>query len=108
VTETFEPSMPASVDQQQLAGEVADKARGDGIAGRLGWPAHWADQDSPGDRAGKPREASISAMTSVIPAGGNGGDSRNGTQAKAALTEIGPVAIEMRGTGDASFATALT
>jgi putative transposase len=102
MTEMIEP-MPDAIDQEQLARDLVERARADGVelvgpgglltgltktvletaleaemSGHLGYDRH--------DRAGR-----------------DGGNSRNGTRAKTVLTEIGPVEIEVPRDRDGSF-----
>jgi putative transposase len=102
MTEMIEP-MPDAIDQEQLARDLVEQARADGVdligpgglltgltktvletaleaemSGHLGYDRH--------DRAGR-----------------DGGNSRNGTRAKTVLTEIGPVEIEVPRDRDGSF-----
>jgi putative transposase len=102
VTETIEP-MPAQIDQQQLARELVEKARAEGI--ELVGPD--------GMLTGLTKAVLETALDTEMsehlgygkhdPAGRDGGNSRNGTRAKTVLTEIGPVEIEVPRDRDASF-----
>jgi putative transposase len=102
VTETIEP-MPAQIDQQQLARELVEKARADGI--ELVGPG--------GLLTGLTKTVLETALDAEMtghlgydkhdPAGRGSGNSRNGTRAKTVLTEIGPVEIEVPRDRDASF-----
>jgi len=102
VTETIEP-MPAQIDQQQLARELVDKARAEGV--ELVGP----DGLLTGLTKTVLETALDAEMTDHLgydkhdPAGRDGGNSRNGTRAKTVLTEIGPVQIEVPRDRDASF-----
>jgi putative transposase len=102
VTETIEP-MPAQIDQRQLARELVEKARAEGV--ELVGPD--------GVLTGLTKTVLETALDAEItehlgydkhdPAGRDGGNSRNGTRAKTVLTEIGPVPIEVPRDRDASF-----
>jgi putative transposase len=102
VTETIEP-MPAQIDQQQLARELVEKARAEGI--ELVGP----DGMLTGLTKAVLEIALDTEMSEHLgygkhdPAGRDGGNSRNGTRAKTVLTEIGPVEIEVPRDRDASF-----
>ena len=106
VTETIAP-MPAQIDQQQLACELVDKARADGI--ELAGP----DGLLTGLTKTVLETALDAEMTDHLgygkhdPAGRGSGNSRNGTRAKTVLTEIGPVQIEVPRDRDASFDPAI-
>jgi putative transposase len=102
VTETIE-SMPAQIDQQQLARELVDKARADGVelvgpdgllTGLTKTVLETALEAEMSDHLGYDKHD---------PAGRDGGNSRNGTRVKTVLTEIGPVQIEVPRDRDASF-----
>jgi putative transposase len=102
VTETIEP-MPEQIDQYQLARELVDKARADGI--ELVGPG--------GLLTGLTKTVLETALEAEMsdhlgydkhdPVGRDGGNSRNGTRVKTVLTEIGPVQIEVPRDRDASF-----
>jgi putative transposase len=102
VTETIE-SMPAQIDQQQLARELVEKARAEGV--ELVGP----DGLLTGLTKTVLETALDAEMTDHLgyerhdPAGRDGGNSRNGTRAKTVLTEIGPVQIEVPRDRDATF-----
>ena len=106
MTETIAP-MPAQIDQQQLACELVDKARADGI--ELAGP----DGLLTGLTKTVLETALDAEMTDHLgygkhdPAGRGSGNSRNGTRAKTVLTEIGPVQIEVPRDRDASFDPAI-
>jgi transposase-like protein len=95
--------MPAQIDQQQLARELVEKARAEGV--ELVGPD--------GLLTGLTKTVLETALDAEMsehlgydkhdPAGRNGGNSRNGTRAKTVLTEIGPVEIEVPRDRDASF-----
>jgi transposase-like protein len=102
VTETITP-VPTQIDQQQLARELIEKARAEGV-----------DLVGPdGLLAGLTKTVLETALEAEMsehlgydkhdPAGRDGGNSRNGTRAKTVLTEIGPVEIEVPRDRDGSF-----
>ena len=102
MTETISP-MPEQIDQQQLAQELVEKARADGV-----------DLVGPGGLlTGLTKTVLETALEAEMtehlgydkhdPAGRNGENSRNGTRAKTVLTEIGPVEIEVPRDRDGSF-----
>jgi putative transposase len=102
VTETIEP-MPARIDQQQLAHDLVEAARTDGV-----------DLIGPGGLlTGLTKTVLETALEAEIsehlgydkhdPMGRNRGNSRNGTRTKTVLTEIGPVDIEVPRDRDATF-----
>jgi transposase-like protein len=102
MTDTIE-SMATQIDQQQLAKELVDKARADGVelvgpdgmlTGLTKTVVETALEEEMSDHLGYDRHE---------PAGRNGGNSRNGTRAKTVLTEIGPVEIEVPRDRDGSF-----
>jgi len=103
VTETIEP-MAAQIDQQQLAQELVEQARAEGV-GLVG-------QGGLLTRLTKSvLETALEAeMTEHLgydkhdPMGRNGANSRNGTRTKTVFTEIGPVDIEVPRDRDATFA----
>jgi putative transposase len=103
VTETIEP-MAAQIDQQQLAQELVEQARAEGV-GLVG-------QGGLLTRLTKSvLETALEAeMTEHLgydkhdPMGRNGANSRNGTRTKTVFTEIGPVDIEVPRDRDGSFA----
>jgi putative transposase len=102
VTETIEP-MPAQIDRHQLARELVEKARADGVV--LAGPG--------GLLTGLAKMVLETALDAGMadhlgcdkhdPAGRGSGNSRNGTRARTVLTEIGPVEIEVPRDRDASF-----
>jgi putative transposase len=102
VTETIEP-MAARIDQQQLAQELVDTARAEGV--ELVGPG--------GVLTGLTKTVLETALEEELsehlgydkhdPAGRNHGNSRNGTRSKTVLTEIGPVQIEVPRDRDGSF-----
>ncbi len=102
MTETIEP-MAAQIDQQQLAQELVEKARADGV--ELVGPG--------GLLSGLTKSVLETALETEMsehlgydkhdPAGRNGGNSRNGARSKTVLTEIGPVQIEVPRDRDGSF-----
>jgi len=102
VTETIEP-MAAQIDQQQLAQDLVDRARAEGV--NLVVPG--------GLLTGLTKSVFETALEAELsehlgydkhdPMGRNGGNSRNGTRTKTVLTEIGPVEIEVPRDRDGSF-----
>ena len=90
MTETIEP-VPDRIDQQQLAQQLVDAARAEGV--ELVGPG--------GLLTGLTKTVLETALEAEMsehlgydkhdPAGRDGGNSRNGTRAKTVLTEIGPV-----------------
>jgi putative transposase len=106
VTETIE-SMAAQIDQQQLAQELVEQARAEGVelVGQGGLLTRLTKSVL---------ETALEAeMTEHLgydkhdPMGRNGGNSRNGTRTKTVVTEIGPVDIEVPRDRDGSFAPAI-
>ncbi len=103
MTETIEP-MAAQIDQQQLAQELVEQARAEGV--------EFVGQGGLLTRLTKSvLETALEAeMTEHLgydkhdPMGRNGANSRNGTRTKTVLTEIGPVDIEVPRDRDGSFA----
>jgi transposase-like protein len=102
VTETIEP-MAAHIDQQQLAQELVDQARAEGVqlvggggllTGLTKAVVETALEEEMSDHLGYDKHD---------PVGRTGGNSRNGTRAKTVLTEIGPVEIEVPRDRDGSF-----
>jgi putative transposase len=102
VTDSMEP-MPTGIDQQQLAQNLVDAARTDGV--ELIGPN--------GLLTGLTKTVLETALEAELsehlgydrhdPMGRNGGNSRNGTGSKMVLTEIGPVEIEVPRDRDGSF-----
>ena len=102
MTETIEP-MVAQIDQQQLAQDLVDRARAEGV--NLVGPG--------GLLTGLTKSVFETALEAELsehlgydkhdPMGRNGGNSRNGTRTKTVLTEIGPVQIEVPRDRDGSF-----
>jgi len=102
VTETI-LSVPEQIDTQQLAQQLVEKARADGV--ELVGPG--------GLLAGLTKTVLETALEAEMsehvgydkhdPAGRNGGNSRNGTRAKTVLTEVGPVEVEVPRDRDGSF-----
>jgi transposase-like protein len=99
--------MAAQIDQQQLATELVERARADGIeligeggllTGLTKSVLETALEAEMSDHLGYDKHAV---------AGRNGGNSRNGTRAKTVLTEIGPVQIEVPRDRDGSFEPAI-
>jgi putative transposase len=106
VTETIEP-VPAQIDQQQLAQELVEKARAEGV-----------DLVGPGGLlSGLTKSVLETALEAEMsehlgydkhdPAGRNRANSRNGTRAKTVLTEIGPVEIDVPRDRDGTFEPAI-
>lgn len=102
MTEMIEP-MPALVDQQQLAQQLLDAARTDGVeligpggllTGLTKTVLETALQAEMSEHLGYDKHDAQ---------GRNGGNSRNGTRAKTVLTEIGPVQIEVPRDRDGNF-----
>jgi putative transposase len=102
VIETIEP-MPAQIDRQQLAQELVEKARAEGI-GLVG----------PGGLlTGLTKTVLETALEAEMSEhlgydkhdrmGRNGGNSRNGARSKTVVTEVGPVDIEVPRDRDGSF-----
>jgi transposase-like protein len=102
MTSTIEP-VPDRIDQQQLAQQLVEAARADGV--ELIGPG--------GLLSGLTKTVLETALEAEMsehlgyerhdPAGRDGGNSRNGTRTKTVLTEIGPVEIEVPRDRDASF-----
>jgi transposase-like protein len=95
--------MPALVDQQQLAQQLLDAARADGVeligpggllTGLTKTVLETALQAEMSEHLGYDKHDAQ---------GRNGGNSRNGTRAKTVLTEIGPVQIEVPRDRDGNF-----
>ena len=102
MTETIEP-MAAQRDQRQLAQDLVDQARAEGVqlvgeggllTGLTKSVLETALEEEISDHLG---------YDNHDPAGRNGGNSRNGTRSKTVLTEIGPVEIEVPRDRDGSF-----
>ncbi len=102
MTEIIEP-MPARIDQQQLAQELVEAARAEGV-----------DLVGPGGLlTGLTKTVLETALEAEMSEhlgydhhqveGRDGGNSRNGTRSKMVLTEIGPVEIEVPRDRDSSF-----
>ena len=102
MSETIEP-MPAQIDQQQLAQDLVEKARAEGV--ELVGPG--------GLLTGLTKSVLETALEAEMsehvgydkhdPAGRNRGNSRNGTRPKTVVTEIGPVEIEVPRDREGSF-----
>lgn len=95
--------MPAQIDQQQLAQELVEQARAEGV-----------DLVGPGGLlTGLTKTVLETALDAEMsehlgydrhdPMGRNGGNSRNGYRAKTVLTEIGPVEVEVPRDREGSF-----
>jgi putative transposase len=106
VTETIEP-MAAQIDQQQLAQELVEQARAEGVqlvgeggllSGLTKSVLETALDAEMGEHLGYDKHD---------PAGRNGGNSRNGYRVKTVLTEIGPVEVEVPRNRDGSFEPAI-
>ena len=90
MTETISP-MPEQIDQQQLAQQLVEQARAEGV--ELVGPG--------GLLTGLTKTVLETALEAELaehlgydkhdPAGRNGENSRNGTRSKTVLTEVGPV-----------------
>jgi transposase-like protein len=102
MTETIEP-MTAQIDQQQLAQELVEQARADGVelVGRGGLLTGLTK--SVLETALETEMCEHLGYDKHDPMGRNGGNSRNGTRAKTVLTEIGPVEIEVPRDRDGTF-----
>ena len=102
MTDTIE-AVPDRIDQQQLAQQLVDAARADGVElvgpdGLLNGLTKTVLETA--------LEAEMSEHLGYEhhdPTGRDGGNSRNGTRTKTVLTEIGPVEIEVPRDRDASF-----
>src|SRR5690349_23816411 len=102
MTDTIE-SVPARIDQQQLAQELVEAARAEGV--ELVGPG--------GLLTGLTKTVLETALEAEMsehlgyerhdPVGRDSGNSRNGTRTKTVLTGIGPVQIEVPRDRDASF-----
>jgi putative transposase len=102
MSDTIEP-VANRIDQQQLAQQLVDAARAEGI--ELAGPC--------GLLTGLTKTVLETALEAEMsehlgyerhdPTGRDGGNSRNGTRTKTVLTEIGPVQIEVPRDRDASF-----
>ncbi len=103
MTDTIEPMPPGRLDQQQLAQQLVEAARAEGV--ELVGPG--------GLLTGSTKTVLETALEAEMSehlgydrhdlAGRDGGNSRNGTRTKTVLTEIGPVQIEVPRDRDASF-----
>ena len=102
MTETIE-AMTAQIDQQQLAQELVDRARAEGV-----------DLVGPGGLLSGLTKTVLETALEVEmaehlgydkhdPAGRNRENSRNGSRSKTVLTEIGPVEIEVPRDRDGTF-----
>src|SRR5690349_7159635 len=102
MTDTIE-SVPARIDQQQLAQQLVDAARAEGV--ELVGPG--------GLLTGLTKTVLETALEAEMaehlgyerhdPVGRDSGNSRNGTRTKTVLTEIGPVQIEVPRDRDGTF-----
>ena len=106
MTDTIEP-MVAQLDQQQIAQDLVDRARSEGL-----------ELEGPGGLlAGLTKTVLETALEVEMAehlgygkheaAGRNGENSRNGTRAKTVLTEIGPVTIDVPRDRDGTFTAAI-
>jgi putative transposase len=103
MTEMIDPMKTDVMDGQQLARELVDKARADGVS--LTGPG--------GLLTGLTRTVLETALDAEMtehlgyekhdPAGRDGGNSRNGTRAKTVITEVGPVQVEVPRDRDGTF-----
>jgi putative transposase len=102
VTETIEP-MAAQIDQRQLAKELVERARAEGVqlvgeggllTGLTKSVLETALDAEMSEHVGYDKHDRV---------GRNGGNSRNGYRAKTVVTEIGPVEIEVPRDPDGSF-----
>jgi transposase-like protein len=103
VTEIIEP-MAAQMDQQQLAPELVEQARAEGVGlvGQGGLLTRLTK--SVLETALEVEMAEHLGYDKHDPMGRNGANSRNGTRTKTVFTEIGPVEIEVPRDRDGSFA----
>lgn len=103
MTDSIEPMTTAQIDQQQLAQQLVDSARSEGV--ELVGP----DGVLTGLTKTVLETALDAEMTEHLgyqphdPAGQHSGNSRNGTRVKTVQTEIGPVEIEVPRDRDGSF-----
>ncbi|MCA1822265.1 MAG: IS256 family transposase [Pseudonocardia sp.] len=99
--------MTAQIDQQQLAQELVEQARAEGVelVGAGGLLARLTK--SVLETALEAEMSEHLGYDKHDPMGRNGGNSRNGTRTKTVLTEIGPVDIEVPRDRDGSFAPAI-
>lgn len=106
MTETIEP-VPDRIDQQQLAQQLIDTAREQGVelVGPGGMLAELTKTVL--ETALEAEMSEHLGYEAHDPAGRDGANSRNGTRTKTVLTEIGPVEIEVPRDRDASFAPAI-
>ena len=106
MTETIEP-MVAQIDQQQLAQELVEQARAEGVelVGQGGLLTRLTK--SVLETALEAEMTEHLGYAKHDPMGRNGGNSRNGTRTKTVVTEIGPVDIEVPRDRDGSFAPAI-
>jgi transposase-like protein len=106
MTETIEP-MTAQIDQQQLAQELVDKTRAEGVelVGQGGLLTGL--MESVFETALEAEMTGHLGCDKHDPMGRNGANSRNGTRTKTVLTEIGPVDIEVPRDREGSFEPAI-
>lgn len=102
MTETLEP-VTDGVDSQQLAEQLLAQAKEQGLD--LVGPNGLLNQLTKNvlETAVEAEMSEHLGYDKHNPAGRNRGNSRNGTRAKAVLTKIGPVTIEVPGDTDSSF-----
>ncbi len=95
--------MPARIDQQQLAQELVDSARAEGV--ELVGPGGLLTglTKSVLETAWEAEMSEHLGYDKHDPAGRNRGNSRNGARPKTVLTEIGPVEIEVPRDRDGDF-----
>ncbi|MFN2534084.1 MAG: transposase, partial [Pseudonocardiaceae bacterium] len=99
--------MATQIDQQQLAEELVERARAEGVelVGAGGLLARLTK--SVLETALEAEMSEHLGYDKHDPMGRNGGNSRNGTRTKTVVTEIGPVDIEVPRDRDGSFAPAI-
>jgi transposase-like protein len=103
LTETLDPVANQTSDTQELAQQLLEQARTDGVD--LIGPDGLLNQLTKTvlETALEAEMSEHLGYDKHDPAGRNGGNSRNGTRTKTVLTEIGPVQIEVPRDTDASF-----
>ena len=106
MTETIEP-MAAQIDQQELAQELVEQARAEGVelVGAGGLLTRLTK--SVLETALEAEMSQHLGYDKHDPMGRNGGNSRNGTRTKTVVTEIGPVDIEVPRDREGSFEPAI-
>ena len=95
--------MATSIDQQQLAEDLVQQARVDGVALVVPGGLLTGLTKSVLETALEVELADHLGYDRHDPAGRNGENSRNGSRAKTVLTEIGPVQIEVPRDREGSF-----